>query len=54
MRDFITGLVLTGMGQGIGGSAFRGDISLSSPCFDGLVLFWLGKGVYGIDQPKAD
>jgi len=52
MRDIIGGLVLIGIGLGLGGSIFRGDFSLTSVFFDGLGLFWIGKGAYGIYKSK--
>jgi hypothetical protein len=53
MRDIISGLVLIGIGLALGGSIFRGDFSPTSLFFDGLGLFWVGKGVYGMMQSKS-
>jgi hypothetical protein len=54
MRDIIAGLVLIGIGLALGGSIFRGDFSLTSLFFDGLGLFWLGKGAYGIYKARSE
>lgn len=52
MRDIIAGVILIGIGLALGGSVFRGDFSPTSLFFDGLGLFWIGKGVLGIVQSK--
>ena len=52
MRDIIAGLVLIGIGLAMGGSIFTGDFSLFSIIFDGLGLFWIGKGAYSIYKAK--
>ncbi|HEY8880503.1 MAG TPA: hypothetical protein VIN03_23235 [Roseateles sp.] len=52
MRSIIAGLVLIGIGLAMGGSVFRGDFSPMSIFFDGLGLFWIGKGAYGIYQSR--
>jgi len=52
MRDIIAGVILIGIGFAFGGSVFLGDFSLPSILFDGLGLFWIGKGSLRIWQEK--
>jgi len=54
MRDIIAGVVLIGIGLAMGGSIFRGDFSLFSILFDGLGLFWIGKGIFGILRARSE
>jgi len=54
MRDIIAGVVLIVIGLAMGGSIFRGDFSLFSLFFDGLGLFWIGKGVLGIFRARSE
>ena len=44
--DIITGVVLIGIGFLFGGSVFLGNPGLLDWLFDGLGLFWIGKGIY--------
>jgi len=44
--DIITGVVLIGIGFLFGGSVFLGNPGLLDYFFDGLGLFWVGKGIY--------
>ncbi len=44
--DIIAGVVLIGIGLLFGGSVFTGDPGLLDYFFDGLGLFWIGKGIY--------
>lgn len=52
MGNIIAGLVLIGIGLAMGGSVFRGDFSLTSLFFDGLGLFWIGKGLLGMFRSR--
>jgi hypothetical protein len=53
MRDIIAGAVLIGIGFALGGSVFMGDFSISSCIFDGLGVFWIGRGVYKLASARA-
>ncbi|MGD9183337.1 MAG: hypothetical protein PVF26_09220 [Desulfobacterales bacterium] len=44
--DIIAGVVLIGIGLVFGGSVFTGNPDLLDYFFDGLGLFWIGKGIY--------
>ena len=44
--DIIAGVVLIGIGLAFGGSVFTGNPGLLDYFFDGLGLFWIGKGIY--------
>ncbi len=44
--DIIAGVVLVGIGFLFGGSIFLGNPGLLDYFFDGLGLFWIGKGIY--------
>ncbi len=44
--DIIAGVVLIGIGFLFGGSIFLGNPGLLDYLFDGLGLFWIGKGIY--------
>ena len=44
--DIIAGVVLIGIGFLFGGSVFLGNPGLLDYLFDGLGLFWIGKGIY--------
>jgi hypothetical protein len=44
--DIIAGVVLIGIGLAFGGSVFTGDPGLLDYFFDGLGVFWIGKGLY--------
>lgn len=44
--DIIAGVVLIGIGFLFGGSVFLGNPGLLDYFFDGLGLFWIGKGIY--------
>jgi hypothetical protein len=46
LGDIISGVVLIGIGFVVGGSVFTGDASWLDYFFDGLGLFWIGRGVY--------
>ena len=46
LGDIISGVVLIGIGFVIGGSVFMGDATWLDYCFDGLGVFWIGRGIY--------
>ena len=46
MKSIIAGAVLIGIGFGMGDSIFLGNFGVLSLFFDGLGLFWIGKGVF--------
>jgi hypothetical protein len=52
MKSIIAGVVLIGIGFAIGDSIFLGNFGVLSILFDGLGLFWIGKGIYGIWKAK--
>lgn len=53
MGNIIAGLVLIGIGLAMGGSIFLGEFSLFSLFFDGLGLFWIGRGAYGLYRARS-
>ena len=46
MGDIIAGVVLIGIVFLFGGSVFLGNPGPLDYIFDGLGLFWIGKGIY--------
>jgi hypothetical protein len=46
LGDIISGVVLIGIGFVVGGSVFMGDATWLDYFFDGLGLFWIGRGIY--------
>ncbi len=46
MKSIIAGVILIGIGFAMGDSIFLGDFGILSLFFDGLGLFWIGKGVF--------
>jgi hypothetical protein len=52
MKSIIAGIVLIGIGFSLGDSIFLGNFGVMSFVFDGLGLFWIGKGLYGIWRAK--
>lgn len=48
MTDIISGVVLIGIGFVMGSSIFFGDFTLFNLFFDGLGIFFLGKGSLGL------
>jgi hypothetical protein len=52
MGNIIAGVVLIGIGLAIGESIFLGQVTVLSVFFDGLGLFWLGKGVLGMVRAR--
>jgi hypothetical protein len=50
MQNIFWGIVIIVLGLVLGNSIFLGDFNLVSIIFDGLGLFWIGKGGYGLLQ----
>ena len=46
MKSIIAGVILIGIGFATGDSVFLGDFGVLSLFWDGLGLFWIGKGAY--------
>ena len=46
LGDIISGVVLIGIGFVVGGSVFMGDAIWLDYLFDGLGIFWIGRGIY--------
>ena len=46
LGDIISGVVLIGIGIALGGSIFTGDPTWLDYFFDGLGIFWIGRGIY--------
>lgn len=45
MQDIFWGIVIIGIGLGMGSSVFFGEFTLFNVFFDGLGVFFIGKGV---------
>jgi hypothetical protein len=52
MQNIFWGVVLIVIGLVSGHSLFLGDFGLLSLFFDGLGLFWIGRGAYQLYQAK--
>ena len=52
MKSIISGVVLIGIGFAMGDSIFLGNFNLLSIAFDGLGLFWIGKGILRLRRLK--
>lgn len=52
MKNIIGGAVLIGLGFVLGDSIFLGNFGVLSILFDGLGLFWIGKGVFQFWREK--
>jgi hypothetical protein len=46
LGDILSGVVLIGIGFVVGGSVFMGDATWLDYVFDGLGIFWIGRGIY--------
>jgi hypothetical protein len=53
MQNIITGAVLIGIGFVMDSSIFFGDFTLFNIFFDGLGLFFIGKGALGMMSQNA-
>ncbi len=54
MQDIFWGAVIIGLGLFMGGSVFQGDFSVVSIIFDGLGIFFIGKGAIGLIKQRSD
>ena len=50
MQDIFWGVVIIAIGVVMGGSVFLGDFSLFNIFFDGLGVFFIGKGAVRSDD----
>jgi hypothetical protein len=48
MKSIITGVIIIAIGLAMGDSIFLGNFDVLSVAFDGLGLFWIGKGIFRI------
>ena len=46
IKDILSGVALIGIGLLFGGSVFLGNPGITDYFFDGLGVFWIGKGIY--------
>ena len=53
MGSIIRGLVLIAIGFAIGDSVFQGHITVTGVIFDGLGLFFIGRGAWSLYQQRA-
>lgn len=54
MQDIVWGLVIIAIGVFMGGSVFLGDFSLINIFFDGLGVFFIGKGSFSLMNQRAE
>ena len=52
MQDIFWGVVIIGIGLVMGGSIFLGEFTLFNFVFDGLGLFFIGKGLLSMLQAE--
>lgn len=52
MQNIFWGIVIIAIGLVRGDSLFFGDVNAITVIFDGLGMFWIGKGVYGLMQGR--
>jgi len=52
MRSIVSGLILIGIGFAMGDSIFLGNFNLLSLVFDGLGLFWIGRGIFRLMRQR--
>ncbi len=53
MGNIVAGLVLIGIGLVRKDSVFLGNFDVINLIFDGLGIFWIGKGVVGLVKAKS-
>jgi len=53
MQDIFWGVVLIGIGFAMGSSIFFGDFTMFNILFDGLGMFFIGKGVLAMVGQKS-
>lgn len=54
MQDIFWGVVIIAIGVVMGGSVFLGDFSLFNIFFDGLGVFFIGKGAVSMMGTKEE
>jgi hypothetical protein len=54
MQNIFWGVLIIGIGLFAGTSVFLGDFSLLSLLFDGLGLFWIGRGGLALLRGKKN
>jgi len=54
MQDIFWGVVIIGIGLAMGGSIFMGQFTLINLFFDGLGIFFVGKGLVGMLSQKPE
>lgn len=54
MKDIFWGVVLIAIGLVFGGSVFLGDFSWHSILFDGLGVFFIGRGLVRMNRAKRE
>jgi hypothetical protein len=54
VKDILAGVVLIAIGLVFGGSVFLGDFSLPSIIFDGLGVFFIGRGLVRVYRAKRE
>lgn len=53
MQDIFWGVVIIGIGLAMGGSIFMGEFTLINFFFDGLGIFFIGKGAVSMLGEKS-
>ena len=53
MQDIFWGVVIIGIGLAMGGSIFMGEFTLINFFFDGLGVFFIGKGALSMLGEKS-
>ena len=54
MQDIFWGVVIIGIGLAMGGSIFLGEFTLLNFVFDGLGMFFIGKGVVALLSQQSN
>ena len=54
MQDIFWGVAIIAIGLFMGGSVFLGEFSLVNFIFDGLGVFFIGKGVVGMMTQSSE
>jgi len=54
MQDIFWGVVIISIGLVMGGSVFLGEFTLFNIFFDGLGIFFIGKGAVSMMSPKEE
>ena len=53
MQNIFTGVFLIGIGFAMGSSIFYGYFTLFNIFFDGLAVFFIGKGIFSLIGQKS-